>query len=103
MRAKTTAEWISTLEPLGVPCGPINRLDQVFADPHVQHRGMKINVPHPLAGEIPLVANPIKYSRTPVSQNTPPPLLGEHTEEILAEVLGKSAADLEALRTRKII
>jgi crotonobetainyl-CoA:carnitine CoA-transferase CaiB-like acyl-CoA transferase len=103
MREKTTADWISTLEPLGVPCGPINRLDQVYADPQVQHRGMKINVSHPLAGEIPLVANPIKYSRTPVSQNTPPPLLGEHTEEILAEVLGKSAADLEALRTRKII
>jgi crotonobetainyl-CoA:carnitine CoA-transferase CaiB-like acyl-CoA transferase len=103
MRAKTTAEWICTLEPLGVPCGPINRLDQVYADPHVQHRGLKLNVPHPLAGEIPLVGNPIKYSRTPVTQHTPPPLLGEHTEEILIELLGKSAADLEVLRAHKII
>ena len=90
MRAKTTAEWIAALEPLGVPCGPINRLDQVYADPQVQHRGMKIDVPHPLAGAIPLVANPIKYSRTPLTYDKPPPLLGEHTEEVLTEWLGKS-------------
>jgi crotonobetainyl-CoA:carnitine CoA-transferase CaiB-like acyl-CoA transferase len=100
---KTTAQWVSTLEPLGVPCGPINRLDQVYADPQVRHRGMKIDLPHPLSGTVPLVANPIKYSRTPISYDAPPPLLGEHTDEILTGLLGKSGADLEALRAKRII
>ena len=103
VRKKTTAEWIAALEPLGVPCGPINRLDQVYADPQVRHRGMKIGVPHPLADEVPLVANPIRYSRTPLSYRAAPPLLGEHTEEVLTRLLGKSAADLEALRSDAII
>jgi crotonobetainyl-CoA:carnitine CoA-transferase CaiB-like acyl-CoA transferase len=103
MRKKTTAEWIAIFEPLGVPCGPINRLDEVYANPQVQHRGLKINVPHPLAGEIPLVANPIKYSRTPLTYDMPPPMLGEHTDEILTTVLGKSAAEVEALRAKKIV
>lgn len=103
MRTKTTAEWVSIFEPLGVPCGPINRLDAVYADPQVQHRGIKISVPHPLAGEIPLVANPIKYSRTPISYDTPPPMLGEHTDEVLTELLGKSSAEIKALRTKKIV
>ncbi|HEV7392803.1 MAG TPA: CaiB/BaiF CoA-transferase family protein [Burkholderiales bacterium] len=103
IRGKTTAEWISILEPLGVPCGPINRLDDVYGDPHVQHRGLKIEVPHPLAGAIPLVANPIKYSRTPLRYDMPPPLLGEHTSEILTGLLGKSRGDLEALRSKGVI
>ncbi|MDB5927496.1 MAG: CoA transferase [Betaproteobacteria bacterium] len=103
IRAKTTAEWISILEPLGVPCGPINRLDDVYADPHVQHRGLKIDVPHPIAGAIPLVANPIKYSRTPLRHDIPPPLLGQHTSEILTGLLGKSKGDLEALRSKGVI
>ena len=103
IRTKTTAEWIALLEPAGVPCGPINRLDQVYADPHVQHRGMRIEVPHPLAGSIPLVANPIKFSRTPIGYDMPPPLLGQHTDEILTGLLGKSAAEIEALRANKIV
>ena len=97
MRTRTTAEWIALLEPLGVPCGPINRLDQVFADPQVAHRGLKVEVPHPVAGRLPLVANPIRYSRTPIRYETPPPLLGEHTGEVLRSVLGKSEAEIEAL------
>jgi crotonobetainyl-CoA:carnitine CoA-transferase CaiB-like acyl-CoA transferase len=103
IRSKTTAEWIALLEPAGVPCGPINRLDQVYADPQVQHRGMKIEVEHPLAGAIPLVANPIKFSRTPIQYDAAPPLLGEHTDEILTRLLGKSAEQIEALRAKKII
>ncbi|MGZ5229845.1 MAG: CaiB/BaiF CoA transferase family protein [Burkholderiales bacterium] len=103
IRAKTTAEWVSILEPLGVPCGPINRLDDVYGDPHVQHRGLKIDVPHPLAGAIPLVANPIKYSRTPLRYDIPPPLLGQHTSEILTGLLGKSTVDLEALLSSGVI
>ncbi|HEX2830814.1 MAG TPA: CaiB/BaiF CoA-transferase family protein [Burkholderiales bacterium] len=103
IRQKTTAEWVALLEPAGVPCGPINRLDDVYADPQVQHRGMKINVPHPLAGEIPLVANPIKYSRTPIEYDAAPPLLSQHTDEVLSGLLGKSAEEIAALRAKKIV
>ena len=103
MRKRTTAEWIRLLEPLGVPCGPINRLDQVFADPQVQHRRMRVDVPHPVAGALPLVANPIKFSRTPITYEDPPPLLGQHTAEVLASLLGKSAAEIAALKAAGII
>jgi len=100
---KTTAEWIALLEPIGVPCGPINQLDDVYADPQVQHRGMKIDMPHPLADLVPLVANPIKYSRSTLSYDTPPPLLGEHTEQVLGDLLGKSAAEIATLREQRVI
>jgi formyl-CoA transferase len=103
MLSRTTAQWISLLEPLGVPCGPINRLDQVFADPQVKHRGMRVEVPHPVSGTLPLVANPIKFSRTPITYNEPPPLLGQHTEEVLRTVLGKSAAEIRSLREQGIV
>jgi crotonobetainyl-CoA:carnitine CoA-transferase CaiB-like acyl-CoA transferase len=103
IKRKTTAEWIATLEPIGVPCGPINRLDKVYADPQVQHRGLKIEVPHPLAGTVPLVANPIKYSRTPIAYDMPPPLLGQHTDEVLSQLLGKSHTDIAALRAKRIV
>ena len=103
MAERTTAEWIRLLEPLGVPCGPINRLDQVFADPQVRHRRMQVDVPHPVAGSLPLVANPIKFSRTPLSYDVPPPLLGEHTVEVLEAVLGKCAAEIDALRANGVI
>jgi crotonobetainyl-CoA:carnitine CoA-transferase CaiB-like acyl-CoA transferase len=103
MKQKTTAAWIALLEPLGVPCGPINRLDDVFEHPQVQHRGLKIDVPHPLTGSVPLVANPIKFSRTPLAYDTPPPLLGQHTEEILRDLLHKNDAEIEALRRQQAI
>ena len=94
---------MALLETVGVPCGPINRLDQVYSDPQVEHRGMKIEVPHPLAGKVALVANPIKFSRTPLAYDTPPPLIGEHVEAVLRDVLGKSAAEIAALRDKKIV
>jgi len=103
MKTKTTAEWITLLETVGVPCGPINRLDEVYADPQVQHRGMKIDVPHPLAGSVPLTANPIKYSRTPLSYDRPPPLVGEHAEEVLRGLLGRSADEIAMLKANKIV
>ena len=103
MRAHTTAEWMRKLEALGVPCGPINRLDQVFADPQVVHRKLRVDVPHRVAGTLPLVANPIKFSRTPIEYNVPPPLLGEHTDEVLQNLLGKTEAELSELRGRGII
>jgi crotonobetainyl-CoA:carnitine CoA-transferase CaiB-like acyl-CoA transferase len=100
---RTTAEWVALLEPLGIPCGPINRLDDVFAHPQVQHRELKVDVPHPLAGSVPLVANPIKFSRTPLRYDTPPPLLGQHTDEILRGLLHKSEAEIAALRDAGVI
>ncbi|ONM44706.1 CoA transferase [Halopseudomonas pachastrellae] len=84
---RTTAEWIAALERAGVPCGPINDLAQVFTDPQVQARGTRIRMAHPLAGEVDLVANPIRLSRTPVDYRRPPPLLGEHNTEVLADWL----------------
>jgi crotonobetainyl-CoA:carnitine CoA-transferase CaiB-like acyl-CoA transferase len=103
MREKTTADWIVLLEPVGVPCGPINRLDQVYADPQVRHRGLKIDVPHPLSGTVPLAANPIRLSRTPLSYGVPPPLLGEHTEEVLRDLLGKTPDEIACLREQAVI
>lgn len=89
---RTSADWIAALEAAGVPCGPINRIDEVFADPQVVARGLRIALPHPLAGQVPLVANPIRLSGSPVVYQRPPPLLGEHTEEVLAQWLGAATA-----------
>ena len=100
-----SAYWIDKLEPLGVPCGPINTLDQVFADPQVQARGMTVDLPHPAAGGKPtrLIASPIKLSETPVEYRRAPPTLGEHTEEVLRELLGLGESEVRALRERGIV
>jgi crotonobetainyl-CoA:carnitine CoA-transferase CaiB-like acyl-CoA transferase len=90
--ARSSADWIAALESAGVPCGPINRIDEVFADPHVLSRGLRMTLPHPLAGEVPLVSNPIRFSGSPVSYRTPPPLLGQHTAEVLAQWLAGETA-----------
>jgi len=103
MKRKTTAEWIASLEPLGVPCGPIHRLNEVFENPQIRHRGLLVDVPHPLAGSVPLVANPIKYSRTPLDYSVPPPLLGEHTDTVLRDLLGKNDAEIAALKNAGVI
>jgi crotonobetainyl-CoA:carnitine CoA-transferase CaiB-like acyl-CoA transferase len=92
------AHWLAGLEAAGVPCGPINDLDQVFADPQVLHRGMRVTAPHAAAGEVAMVANPMKFSGTPIAHGRAPPLLGEHTEEVLAAVLGLGAEEIAALR-----
>jgi len=86
---RTTQQWMVDLEAAGVPCGPINDLAQVFDDPQVVARGMKIRTDHPLAGHVDLVANPIRLSRTPVTYRLAPPLLGEHAAEILRDWLGR--------------
>ncbi|QTD46015.1 CaiB/BaiF CoA transferase family protein [Ottowia testudinis] len=88
---RTTAEWVAALEAAQVPCGPVNRIDQVFADPQVQARGACVRVPHPLARQVPLVANPLRLSATPVQYHHAPPLLGQHTQEVLADWLGTPA------------
>jgi crotonobetainyl-CoA:carnitine CoA-transferase CaiB-like acyl-CoA transferase len=84
---RTSAEWIATLEKAGVPCGPINRIDEVFNDPQVIARGLRMLMDHPTAGQVPLVANPIRLSDSPVSYQRPPPLLGQHTDEVLRDWL----------------
>ncbi|MGP5332182.1 CaiB/BaiF CoA transferase family protein [Pseudomonas helleri] len=95
---KTTAQWVEQLEAVGVPCGPINELAQVFADPQVQARGLAFELPHALAGLVSQVGSPIRLSETPVEYRRAPPLLGEHTQEVLARVLGVTTVDLELLR-----
>jgi crotonobetainyl-CoA:carnitine CoA-transferase CaiB-like acyl-CoA transferase len=100
---RSTAEWIAAMEAVGVPCGPINTLDQVFADPHVKARGMRIEMPHPMAGMVPLVANPIRMSASPVQYRRAPPTLGADTEAVLGEWLDMRGTDLAELRTKKII
>ena len=100
---KTTAEWVSQLELAGVPCGPINDLAQMFADPQVRARGLAIDIPHPLAGTVPQVASPIRLSETPVEYRNAPPLLGEHTEQILAQVLGLEAEAIQQLRQAGVL
>jgi crotonobetainyl-CoA:carnitine CoA-transferase CaiB-like acyl-CoA transferase len=95
--------WVAALEAAGVPCGPINDIAQVFDDPQVKHRGLKIHMKHPLAGDVPLVANPIKFSKTPIRYRSAPPLLGQHTGDILRKELGLKAADIKKLKLSKII
>lgn len=90
--------WLEILEEHSVPCGPINSIDQVFNDPQLLERGMRITQPHPQSGEVELVGNPIHYSRTPVQQDKAPPLLGEHSEAILETVLGYSEDKIQTLK-----
>jgi crotonobetainyl-CoA:carnitine CoA-transferase CaiB-like acyl-CoA transferase len=103
LRERTQREWLDLLEPAGIPCGPINRIDQVFADPQVIARGMRIDLPHPLAGTVPQVGNPVRFSATPVSYDLAPPLLGEHTAEILGERLGFADATIAELARRGVV
>ena len=102
-RTRTTAAWVAFFETQGVPCGPINNLAQTFDDPQVRARGMRIAMEHPVAGSIPLVASPMKLSATPVEYRQPPPLLGEHTDAVLASMLGLAPEALSELRARHVI
>ena len=102
MKERTSRDWIARLDAANVPCGPINNYKEVFENPQVQHRGLKIEMPHPLSGSIPGVASPMRFSETPVEYKAPPPLLGQHTREVLAGVLGMSEAELDRLAARKI-
>jgi len=97
-RKKTKAEWIALLEKANVPCGPINNFQEVFENEQVKARDIQMNVPHPTAGSMKLVASPMRLSKTPVEVRMAPPTLGQHTDEILREKLGLSAQDIDSLR-----
>ncbi len=97
-KQRSTEDWVNALETAGVPCGPINTVAQAFANPQVQSRGMQIQLPHPLAGQVPLMGSPMKFSGTPIEHKLPPPVLGQHAEEILEQVLGMDAPAREKLR-----
>jgi crotonobetainyl-CoA:carnitine CoA-transferase CaiB-like acyl-CoA transferase len=103
MKSKTTAEWIDALEALKIGCGPINTLEQVFADPHVQAREMVVEMAHGSGETVKVIANPVKLSATPPSYRSAPPVLGEHTEDVLASVLKMSASDIAALKEKGIL
>lgn len=97
------ADWLDRLEAVGVPCGPINDLEQLFDDPHVQSRERRIELPHSLAGTVPQVANPIRYSDADLSYTHAAPTLGQHTDEVLGELLAMSKEDIASLRDHGII
>jgi crotonobetainyl-CoA:carnitine CoA-transferase CaiB-like acyl-CoA transferase len=103
MRSRTTAEWIDQLEALKIGCGPINTLQQVFADPHVKARGMVVEMPHASGETVKVIANPVKLSATPPDYRSPPPLLGQHTVEVFSELLGMNEAEIADLKARGII
>lgn len=86
---RTTADWMALMEAAGVPCGPINGIDSVFDDIQVQARGMRVEMAHPLAGRVPLVANPIRMSESPVSYRLAPPLLGDDSDAIVSDWLNQ--------------
>jgi crotonobetainyl-CoA:carnitine CoA-transferase CaiB-like acyl-CoA transferase len=103
VRQRTKAEWIAQLEAVGVPCGPINDIGEVFANEQVAARGVAIEMDHPAAGKVTLVRSPMRLSETPAMASLPPPMLGQHTDEVLREVLGRSDADIAALRERDVL
>lgn len=96
-------DWLPELAEAGIPCGPINTVDRVFAHPQIQHRGMVAEVPHPLLGTLKLAGPPYRFSETPATVRTHPPLLGEHTDEVLRERLGYSQEQIDALRADGVI
>jgi crotonobetainyl-CoA:carnitine CoA-transferase CaiB-like acyl-CoA transferase len=103
MRMRHKQDWLAALEAVHVPCGAINDLAEVFADPQVASRDMVNTWQHPKADKVQLVASPMKLSKTPVRQDLPPPLLGQHTDEVLGDLIGLDANALAALRNNKII
>ena len=103
MRARTQDEWIAALEAVGVPCGPINDLDRIFADPQAVARGLRMDLPHSEAGTVPGVANPIRYVGEPHDYPGGAPVLGEHTEDVLGGILGMDEDEIAALRADGVV
>jgi len=102
-KKRSKREWLELLEAAGVPNGPINDIAQVFEEPQVQARGVRIELDHAAAGKLPLVGSPMRFSATPIEYRLAPPLLGEHTVEVLRGLLGKSEAEIARLRAAGVI
>jgi len=102
-QTKTTEAWVSLMEGAGVPCGPINTLAKVFANPQVAARGMRVEMEHPVGGAVPLVANPIRMSASPVDYRRPPPTVGQHTNEVLRSWLAMGDDEVEFLRGQRVL
>jgi formyl-CoA transferase len=100
---KTTKQWVALLEQAGVANGPINKIEDVFEEPQVLARGMKFELPHAVAGSVTLVGSPMKFSQTPLKHEIPPPALGQHTNEILKEVLNKTPEEIQALQNAGVV
>jgi len=103
VKARTKQEWIDALEAAGVPCGPINDLDEVFENPQVQARGLRVDLPHPSGGTVKLVGSPMRMSATPPRYDAPPPTLGQHTGQVLQDLLGYTEQQIAELRAKGTI
>ena len=103
MRARPQSRWLADLERAGIPCGPINRIDQVLRDPQVEARGMKIDLPHPLAGSVPQVRAPLRFSGSPLSYTAAPPVLGQDSRDVLRTTLGIGEAAFADLVQRGVV
>ncbi|MFG2730976.1 CaiB/BaiF CoA transferase family protein [Streptomyces canus] len=103
MRTRTRDEWLTVLDAHDVPAGPYNEMPDVFADPQIQHRGMLVEVDDPTSGRLPMLANPIRFTATPVEGYAPPPALGEHTAEVLTDLAGLTEDQLAGLRARGVV
>jgi crotonobetainyl-CoA:carnitine CoA-transferase CaiB-like acyl-CoA transferase len=100
---RSGADWIDALEKVGVPCGPLNDMEQVFAHPQIRQRGLQMEMPHPLAGSVPQVASPIKYAGETFDYQNAPPTLGQHTGEVLRGILEMDDAEIASLRESGIV
>ncbi len=103
MQSRNTTDWVDALEAASIGCGPINTLEQVFADPHVQARGVVVEMPHASGETVKVIANPVRLSATPPTYRHAAPLLGQHTQEVLTELLGLTPDEIATLRAGKII
>jgi crotonobetainyl-CoA:carnitine CoA-transferase CaiB-like acyl-CoA transferase len=103
LAAKPTAQWADRFVEAGIPSGPINNFKQVFEHPQVIHRRMRVEMPHPAGGIVPMAASPLRLSETPVEYRHVPPVLGQHTDEVLGSLLGKPQSEIDALRARGVI
>lgn len=103
LRTRTRDEWLAVLDEHDVPAGPFNEMPEVFADPQIQHREMLVEVDDPVSGRLPLLANPIRFTATPVGGYAAPPALGEHTAEVLCRLAGVTEDQLLELRGRGVV
>jgi crotonobetainyl-CoA:carnitine CoA-transferase CaiB-like acyl-CoA transferase len=102
-RARPSSEWLAALESADVPVSPVNDVDEVFANPQVRHRGLRVSVDHPVSGKVDLLRNPVRMSETPIVAYGSPPTLGQHTHEILSEVLGRTPEEIRYLEQMGVV